>query len=118
MELTRCVATESPESCRTNLEITCYGKHISYRFWSGERKNKIVIQPNEENKIVATTVEQSWIEYFREVLQNIRGLLLRFVENVKYYLDYTRNILPRPLAVVNYNQNTTNVEINVYYEIV
>ena len=85
IEKARLVVTKLPASCRKNMQITCYGKHFSYCFWSGSGENDLVVQVNENDEIIFTTVEQTWLEFLKDVLtQNWEifvGSLLHIVKN-------------------------------------
>ena len=93
IEKARLVVTELPESCRKNLQITCYGKHFAYCFWSGTEENDLVVQVDENDKIVFRTVEQTWREFLKDVLRRNWGIfvgsLLHIVENIARLNEWT-----------------------------
>ena len=67
MQKARLIVTQVGESCRKDFAITCYGDHISLRFWSGSRRNKIVVLVF-QGEIHVTTRETS-LEWLREVFR-------------------------------------------------
>ncbi len=77
MQRARRIVTEAKESCRRNLEITCYGDHITLLFWSGSRGNKIAVQLVDGETRVTTTGETSpaW-----------DGSSIPFLENIKCFI--------------------------------
>jgi hypothetical protein len=75
MQKIRLIATELKESCRKDLELTCYGDHIHLCFWSGSRGNKIVVQIVDGNTKI-TTCQRTWKESVRDFFRgNWRQLL-------------------------------------------
>ena len=83
MQLLRLIVTELRESCRKNLQITCYGDHISYCFYSGAGDNEIVVQIDGED-IVVDVLNKTWWESLKDVVTNVWnkfvGVLFKVVE--------------------------------------
>ena len=75
MQCTRQEVTERSESCLRNFQITCYGDHISLRFWSGSKENRFVVQFS-NGKIHVTTENLSWRESFERFLQRNKKIIL------------------------------------------
>ena len=69
MQMARTIITETSLPCRKNLEITCYGDHISYCFWSGSRGNQLVVQSN-KGEIRVRTIKRTWRESLKAVVKN------------------------------------------------
>ena len=59
------IVTEATESRRENFEISCYGDHICFSFWSGSRGNKIVVQMVDDE--IHTNIRQTWREWLKEI---------------------------------------------------
>ena len=124
----RVIVTELPELCRKDLELTCIGEHISYCFWSGSRGNQIVVQPNEENRIVATTVRQTWRMFLKDViesnLEKFSDLLWHFVRNITGFLGRNVSVVRIPgnavipLSLASNELPAIEFEDDKYYEIV
>ena len=85
----RLLATEAPESCRKDLQITCISDHMHLCFWSGSRGNKIVVQVT-EGKVEVTTSEKTWKESLRDFFRNnkkkIAGIIVLVVGNAVSWL--------------------------------
>ena len=58
MERARTTVTDAKESYRKNFEITCVGDHISLRFWSGSRRNKLRVQMGDDEKADVKTIRE------------------------------------------------------------
>ena len=69
MQMARTIITDTSLSCRKDLEITCYGDHISYCFWSGSRGNQLVVQAN-KGEIKVHTIKRTWLESLKAVVKN------------------------------------------------
>ena len=95
MEKARFIVTELPRTCRRNMEITCYGEHFTYCFWSGSRKNKLVFEENEQNKIIVTTIRQTWLEFLKDaVSSNLTAFVGVFLHIVGDINSYVNGLLP------------------------
>ena len=68
MQSARLVVTNTKTCYRENLELTCYGDHFTLIFWSGARKNKMVVQIVGKEIHVAVT-EESWRMWFGKVVE-------------------------------------------------
>ena len=79
------VVTELRESCRKNLEITCYADHFSCSFYSGSG-NQIVVQLNREGEIVVTVVKRTWKEALKDAVakgcNKFTGFMFSVVETI------------------------------------
>ncbi|CAB4019449.1 Hypothetical predicted protein [Paramuricea clavata] len=80
MQKARLIVTEAGKSLRKDLEITCYGEHKSFCFWSGKRRNRIVVQMF-EGEIHETTTDRSTWEQLKETLKSNWSGVLRVVVN-------------------------------------
>ena len=118
----RVIVTEVPELCRRDLELTCIGDHISYCFWSGIG-NKIVVQTNEKNELVVTTVRQTWLMFLKDVIESnwnkFVGLFFRVVGSITGrnvpFVQFTFNaVIPLSWA----GNGLPAIEDNEYYQIV
>jgi hypothetical protein len=79
MQKARLIVAGAPESCRKNFEITCYGEHISFRFCSGSRGNKIAVLVCEGTihvVIEERTWKQAMIDFFKRQWQQFLGIKL------------------------------------------
>ena len=68
MQKVSLLVTETEEWCRENFEVTCYGEHFTRVFWSGSRRNKMVVQMVGEEVHVRVT-EKSWRMWLKNVAQ-------------------------------------------------
>lgn len=70
MQKARLIVTNAPEWCRKNFELTCYAEHFTLVFWSGSRKNKMVVQVA-DGKIEVAVTEESWRMWLKKVVKNL-----------------------------------------------
>ncbi len=66
MQKARRIVTEAGEARRKDFEISCYGNHISLCFWSGKRRNQIVVQVD-QGEISVTVTKETWTEWLKGV---------------------------------------------------
>ena len=58
--------TAAGESCRKNFEITCSTDHFSLCFWSGSRKNQVVLLIDDGGEIRQEEIRTGWGEWLRQ----------------------------------------------------
>ena len=68
MQKVRLIATETEEWCRKNFEVTCYGEHFTLIFWSGARKDRMVVQ-TVKGEIHVSVTKQSWLMWFKKLAE-------------------------------------------------
>ena len=90
MQTSRFIATEAQEWCRKNLEITCYGEHISLVFWSGARQNKFVVQ-TVSGQIRVSVTGESWRMWLQRKVQECWETFKDFVVFIR---DTAVGVLP------------------------
>ena len=97
MQMARTIITETSLSCRKDLEITCYGDHVSYCFWSGSRGNRLVVQAN-KGTIEVRTIKRTWRESLKAVVKNnwkqFLGVFLYIAGKAMQYLGPNVPFLP------------------------
>ena len=64
----RLIITETEQWALKNLEITCYGDHFAYCFWSGNRSHEVTVQMIGGEIHVETNIT-SWTESLKSVVR-------------------------------------------------
>ena len=85
MQKARLIVTEAQQWYRENMEITCYGDHISFQFYSGGRENKVVVQ-SVSGKVEVAVTEECWRTWFenlvRKLWDSFKDVLIFCMKNV------------------------------------
>jgi formylmethanofuran dehydrogenase subunit C len=68
MQKARVIVTEAESWARKNFQITCYGDHFSYVFYSGSRYHQVVIQVSGGELRVKTNIT-SWTGWLQAVVR-------------------------------------------------
>lgn len=85
MQKARVIATEVKEQYRKSFEMTCYAEHFCLVFWSGDRKNRSVIQLDGDEVKVCVTKE-SWAKW-------LKGVAEKCWASFKFLVEKGREIL-------------------------
>ena len=64
----RVIVTEAESWARKNFQITCYGDHFPYVFYSGSRCHQVVVQVSGGELRVKTNIT-SWTEWLQAVVR-------------------------------------------------